>query len=72
MTSDALLVIQTLFSTIWKLFTTWAIPGTNTTPGAFFIFLLFASFVLRYIVRIITGAVSIGSSFARNSGGDSD
>lgn len=71
MTSDALLVVQTLFSTIWRLFTTWSIPGTNTTPAAFFIFLLFASFVLRYIVKIITGAATVGSMHSRSVGGDS-
>lgn len=52
MTADALLVVQTLFTTIWSLFTSWHIPGTAVTPAAFFLFLLFASFGLRFIRRL--------------------
>lgn len=46
MTADALLVLQTLFKSIWMLFNSWYIPGTNVTPAAFFIFLLCARFIL--------------------------
>lgn len=49
MTSDALLVLQTLFGAVWSIFTSWRIPGTGVTPAAFFLFLLFAGFTLKFI-----------------------
>ena len=49
MTADALLVLQTLFQSIWMLFNSWYIPGTNVTPAAFFIFLICARFVLAIL-----------------------
>lgn len=54
MTSDAILVVQCLFSTIWSLFTSWYIPGTNVTPAQFFLFLGSASLGITFIVRILT------------------
>lgn len=53
MTSDALSVVRVLFSTIWSLFVSWYIPGTNVTPGAVFIFLMFAYFVVRVIKSLL-------------------
>ena len=54
MTSDALLVLQCLFSTIWSLFTSWYIPGTQTTPAQLFLFLILASISITFIVRMVT------------------
>lgn len=54
MTSDAILAVQCLFSTIWSLFTSWYIPGTNVTPAQFFLFLGSASLGITFIVRILT------------------
>lgn len=54
MTSDALLVVQCLFSTIWELFTSWYIPGTNVTPAQFFLFLGSAVLGITFVVRILT------------------
>lgn len=50
MTSDALLVLQTLFTTIWSLFTSWYIPGTMTTIAEFAFFLLLAFIILRFFI----------------------
>lgn len=47
MTADAVLVLRAIFSLIWRLFTSWYIPGTHTTPAAFAIFLLVSGLVLR-------------------------
>lgn len=52
MTSDALLVVQTLFGTILSLFNSWYIPGTHTTPFEFAVFALAFAFVIK-IVRYI-------------------
>lgn len=53
MTADAIQVVKLLFSTIWSLFTSWHIPGTNVSPAAWFMFILFAVFVLRVIRRFL-------------------
>lgn len=52
MTADALLVVQALFSTIWRLFTSWHIPGTNVTPGSWAFFALNVVLVLRIGKRL--------------------
>lgn len=53
MTSDALLILQSVFVTIWSLFTSWVIPGTNTTPAEFALFILVFALVLRTVKRLI-------------------
>lgn len=58
MTSDALLVLQTLFGMIWRLFTSWKIPGTNTTPAAWFLFVVFAVTSLRFLKSLVPGLTS--------------
>ena len=54
MTSDAILVLKCLFSNIWSLFTSWYIPGTQTTPAQFFLFLIMASIGITFVVRMVT------------------
>lgn len=54
MTSDAILVVECLFSSIWSLFTSWYIPGTNVTPAQFFLFLISASLSITFVVRMVT------------------
>lgn len=55
MTSDALSVVSLLFSTIWSIFTSFTIPGTNTTPAEFAIFILVVSFTIRLVRKYILG-----------------
>lgn len=61
MTNDAVLVLQSLFQTIWRLFTSWHIPGTNVTPASFFLFLSVAGIGLTFVLRFlgIGGGVSV-------------
>lgn len=63
MTADGLAVLQCLFQVIWRLFTSWYIPGTRTTPAAFFLFLIAAGLALRFIVRLfgIAGSAALDS-----------
>lgn len=49
MTSDVISILQLLFTTVWSLFTSWYIPGTNVTPASFFFFLLSAYFLIRIL-----------------------
>lgn len=81
MSSDALLVLKCLFQTIWRLFTSWHIPGTDVTPAAFFFFLAAAGIGLTFVTRFlgvgggvrISGTThslkSIDKSFSSKSGG---
>lgn len=53
MTDDALLVLKTLFQTIFSLFTSWYIPGTNVTPAVAFFGILFLSILFRVLSRLL-------------------
>lgn len=54
MTADALSVLQLLFTSIWSLFTSFYIPGTNVTPAGFAIFCLFFVVIVRFIHNFIS------------------
>ena len=69
MTADALLVLRTLFGSIWALFNSWYIPGTNVTPAAFFIFLCCAYFALR-ILGHFSGGYRFGNVDANLTSND--
>lgn len=47
MTADALLVVQLLFGEIWRLFTSWNIPGTSASPAEVFVFVAFVGLIVR-------------------------
>ena len=54
MTSDALVCLGGVFTTIWRLFTSWYIPGTNgVTPAMAFLFVLAAAIGLRFALRVL-------------------
>lgn len=50
MTSDAILILKCLFNTIWRLFNSWYIPGTNVTPAMWGCFALLVGLVLRFVL----------------------
>lgn len=54
MTADALAVLQAIFSLIWRFFTSWYIPGTQTTPAAFFLFLGVAGLTIRFVRNVLS------------------
>lgn len=66
MTSDGLAVLSFLFQTIWRLFTSWTIPGTHTTPAAWFMFMLSVVLSIR-VARIFLNLSSDGKSGGDNS-----
>lgn len=47
MSGDAILIVRTVFSQCWRLFTEWRIPGTTTSPGMAFLFALLVVVALR-------------------------
>lgn len=52
MTNSALMVLQVLFQSIWRLFTSWHIPGTNVTPAVMALFLLSAVFTIKFVKMV--------------------
>lgn len=55
MTADALAIVQFLFTTIWGMFTSWYIPGTNVTPAAMAFFLLASAIIIKIIKTYLFG-----------------
>lgn len=72
MTADALSVLGLLFGTIWKLFTSFRIPGTDVTPAGWILFTLFVPVVIRLLKRFIDKNASSDSSSSNPSGGGSE
>ena len=72
LTDDALLVLDCLFKTIWKLFNSWYIPGTNVTPAVMIFGFLFLGICFRFIGHFFGLWESISCSSPRSKGGDSD
>ena len=55
MTADFIYVLHFVFSTCWRLFTSWHIPGTNVTPASWGMFALVLAAVVTYLKRVGTG-----------------
>lgn len=55
MTADAILIVRFLFGQIWRLFTSWYIPGTRVTPAAMAMFMLAFVFVLKHLGIFLGG-----------------
>lgn len=49
MTTDGLVVAQLLFTSIWRLFTSWYIPGTRITPASWALFSLSAVLLVKVV-----------------------
>ena len=52
MSSDAVLIVRHIFTMIWKLFTSWTIPGTLATPASWGVFMITAGIAIRFFRRI--------------------
>lgn len=64
MTNDALLVVEALFRTIFALFTSWYIPGTNVTPAVAFFGILFVVTFFRVFGKLF-GAFETSQSHSK-------
>ena len=53
MTDDALDVVSVIFDTIFQLFNSWYIPGTNVTPAVALFGVFFFSFMFRFIGKLL-------------------
>ena len=49
MTNDALSVLVCIFNTIWRLFNSWYIPGTNVTPAVAMFGIVFCVIMFNFI-----------------------
>lgn len=70
MTSDALSILGMLFGSIWGLFNSFYIPGTQTTPANFFFFSLVLVVSIRFLKRVFKSDVSSGFSGRGHKGDD--
>lgn len=52
MTNDAYQILTFIFRSVWRIFNSWYIPGTHTTPASFAMFSLTLLLVIK-VVRII-------------------
>ena len=52
MTNDALSVVVAVFSTVFQLFNSWYIPGTNVTPAVALFGILFILILFRIFARV--------------------
>ena len=52
MTRDAISVVSMIFSTVFQLFNSWYIPGTNVTPAVAFFGILFLTIFFRVLSRV--------------------
>lgn len=55
MIPDAVLIVNWVFTSVWRLGTSWFIPGTNVTPLGLAFFFLAASVILRILKRNFFG-----------------
>lgn len=53
MTNDALAVVSALFETVFRLFNSWYIPGTNVTPAVAFFGILFICIIFRILCKVL-------------------
>lgn len=74
MTNDALLVVKCLFGTIWRLFTSWYIPGTMVTPATAALFFAAAGISLRFVLNLFhsPGASATGGMIGYKMTKDAD
>lgn len=53
MTNDALSVVSVLFNTLFRLFTSWYIPGTNVTPAVAIFGIAFIMLSFRLVSKVL-------------------
>lgn len=51
--SDFMLILATLFSSAWKIATSFTIPGTNVSVPSFMLAMLMIFFVLRHVPKLL-------------------
>lgn len=58
MTADAFAVLQFIFINCLRIFNSWYIPGTHTTPFEFAMFSLSLILLIR-VIRLVVGVVNV-------------
>lgn len=62
MTNEALEIFGALVNSIWVLFTSWHVPGTNFTPAQFYLFLLLLPLIIKLVKSIVTVSLDMLST----------
>lgn len=63
MSQNALAILASVFSAGLKIWTSFKIPGTNSTPLQYVIFITVAIMILRLVVSLISGSSSPNHPF---------
>lgn len=58
MTEDVYDFVLGVFSTLFSIFSSWHIPGTNLSPAMWFVFLLSAGVLFRFLKKLGFGSAS--------------
>lgn len=53
MTNDSLSVVSVLFQSVFRLFTSWYIPGTNVTPAVAIFGIAFIMLSFRLVSKVL-------------------
>lgn len=59
MTSDAVLALHWLLTSIWRLCTGFHLPGTNITPAHILFIGLFVRFLMRFIPALLNTSTMV-------------
>ena len=62
MTADGLAVLKCLFGSVWSIFTSWHVPGTNVSPAMWMLFFVVASMGLRVFLRVLGSSSSVSGT----------
>lgn len=73
MSGEVLTFLTGCVSQFWHIFTGWYVPGTNVTPAGWFLFLLSAGVLFRFLGKLGFGSASMddlkgGGYFTKNEG----
>lgn len=68
MANDVILFMQGFFAQMWRLFTSWEMPGLGFSPAQLYFFILVAPIAVKIVKSIVTLSVDSLASGARSSG----
>lgn len=66
MTTDAVEIVRLLFEVVWRLFSSWYIPGTHVTPADFFLFLILAGMGLKFLKSLLGLGGGINDAYVKS------
>lgn len=68
MTNEAVSFLSGFFNSVWKLYNSWKLPGTNVTPIAWALFLLLMPVFIRLFKRLLNTPDASGGGSSSKAG----